>query len=141
MFWVDRQNPQKSFIIWYMILYKLQDLILMSPAKRDRLITINLFLSLGVNILLWVLLFFNFWQNSRYIVLGYNIYFGISAFGLWYQVLIMPLIGLVVILLNFALSFAWYLSEKIISYALATVASIINIILFLAALIIIYVNI
>ena len=124
-----------------MILYKLQDLILMSPAKRDRIIVINLFLSSVINLLLWGLLIFNFWQSPNFIVLGYNIYFGISGFGPWYYILIMPLIGLLVIVLNFSVSLAWYLREKILSYFLAFVASVVNIIIFLAALIIIYINI
>lgn len=113
----------------------------MSPAKRDRLILFNLYFSGGMNILLWVILLFNFWQSSKFIVLGYNIYFGISSFGPWYKVLLLPAIGLVVILLNFSLSFSMYLREKIICYTLSSVASIVNLIIFLAALIIIRVNI
>lgn len=113
----------------------------MSPAKRDRLVMMNLFLSVAINVVLWALLIFNFWQSSKYVVLGYNIYFGISDFGPWYQSLVMPILGLVVIFLNFSLGFSLYLKEKILSYFLAFVASIFNIIIFLAALIIIYVNI
>lgn len=124
-----------------MILYRLWDSILMSPAKRDRLIIMNLFLSFALNIVLWALLIFNFFPANQYIVLGYNIYFGISAFGRWYQVLIMPTLGLAVILINLYLSLLLYLREKIISYFLAFTSSIVNIIFFLAALIIIYVNI
>lgn len=124
-----------------MILYKIQDSILMSPAKRDRLIIMNLFLSVLINAIMWVLLIFNFWQDSQYIVLGYNIYFGISSFGPWYQILLMPILGVAVILLNFSLSFSLYLKEKILSYSLAFIASIFNFIIFLAANIIIYVNI
>ncbi len=112
----------------------------MSPAKRDRLVLFNLFLSLSLNLMLWIGLLFNFAQSSKFIVLGYNIYFGISSFGPWYQVLLMPLIGLIVIALNFSICFSLYLREKIISYFLAFVASITNLIFFLAALIIIYVN-
>lgn len=124
-----------------MILYRLWDSILMSPAKRDRLIIMNLFLSFALNIVLWALLIFNFFPANQYIVLGYNIYFGISAFGRWYQVLIMPTLGLAVILINLYLSLLLYLKEKLISYFLAFTSSIVNIIFFLAALIIIYVNI
>lgn len=124
-----------------MILYKLQDSILTSPAKRDRLIIMNLFLSVVLNILLWILLVFNFLPANQYVVLGYNIYFGISSFGPWYRVLIMPALGSVIILLNFSLSFSLYLRERLVSYFLSFTASIFNIIIFLAALIIIYVNI
>ncbi|MDO8668802.1 MAG: hypothetical protein Q7K65_00730 [Candidatus Buchananbacteria bacterium] len=101
----------------------------------------NLFLSVLINAIMWVLLIFNFWQDSQYIVLGYNIYFGISSFGPWYQILLMPILGVAVILLNFSLSFSLYLKEKILSYSLAFIASIFNFIIFLAANIIIYVNI
>lgn len=113
----------------------------MSPAKRDRLIIMNLLLSVAINIVLWALLILNFWFSREYIILGYNIYFGISSFGPWYQVLLMPILGLLVILVNFSLSFSLYLKEKIISYLLSLVATIFSAIIFLAALIIIYVNI
>jgi len=124
-----------------MILYKIQDSILKSPAKRDRLIISNLFLSLTINIFLWFFLLYNFWQANQYVVLGYNIYFGISLLGHWYQILIMPIMGLVVIAFNFSLGFYFYLKERLISYFLAGIASVFNIIVLLAALIIIYVNI
>lgn len=124
-----------------MILYKIQDSILMSPAKRDRIIVASLAISLVINVVLWVLLIFNFVQGSQYVVLGYNIYFGISAFGPWYKVLLMPALALLVILFNFPLAFSVYLKEKMMSYFLSFVALLCNIIIFLAALIIIYVNI
>lgn len=124
-----------------MILYQLQDSILMSPGRRDKLILMNLFLSLALNMVLWLLLILNFWQAREYIILGYNIYFGISAFGQWYQILLLPLLGLIVILLNFSLSFYLYLKEKLISYFLASTALIFHLIIFLASVIIIYVNI
>ncbi|PIS06166.1 MAG: hypothetical protein COT80_01175 [Candidatus Buchananbacteria bacterium CG10_big_fil_rev_8_21_14_0_10_33_19] len=124
-----------------MILYKIQDSILMSPAKRDKLVMTSLLFSVVINTFLWILLIFNFWQGSEYIVLSYNIYFGISGFGLWYQVLLMPAMGLLFIIFNFAIAFYVYLKEKIISYFLSFGALLVNIIIFLAALIIINVNI
>ncbi|NCN07526.1 hypothetical protein GW933_02420 [Candidatus Falkowbacteria bacterium] len=113
----------------------------MSPAKRDKLVMTSLLFSVVINTFLWILLIFNFWQGSEYIVLSYNIYFGISGFGLWYQVLLMPAMGLLFIIFNFAIAFYVYLKEKIISYFLSFGALLVNIIIFLAALIIINVNI
>ena len=124
-----------------MIFYKLQELILKSPAKRDRLILANLFLAIAIDMAIWLLLIFNFWRSSEYIVLGYNIYFGISSFGHWYQVLLLPILGLIIIIFNFTLAFNLYLKEKILSYFLALGSLIFNILILITSLIIIYVNI
>jgi hypothetical protein len=123
------------------MLYKFQDKVLMSPAKRDKIILIGLVLSVLINVVTWVTLFFVFWQDPEYIVLGYNIYFGISYLGPWYNILLMPLLGALVILFNYVFSFSFYLKEKILSYFLAVTALAFNILMLLSAAVLIYVNI
>jgi hypothetical protein len=124
-----------------MILYKLQDLILMSPAKRNKVILVNIILSLLINIVVWVAFIVVFRGSDEYIVLGYNMYFGISSLGPWYQILIMPAIGAFVILLNFGLCFYLYLKDRTLSYFLAVATSVFNVLMALASFILIYVNI
>ena len=124
-----------------MLFYQWRDSILTSPAKRDKIILANLLLSLAINVFLWLTLILVLSARGQYIILGYNMYFGISAFGPWYNILLIPILSLLVIALNFSLSFYLYLKEIILSYFLAAVALIFNLLLLVSALIIIYVNI
>ena len=124
-----------------MIFYQWRDSILTSPAKRDKIILANLLLSLAINVFIWLALILVLGARGQYIILGYNMYFGISAFGPWYNILLIPILSLLVIALNFSLSFYLYLKEIILSYFLAAVALIFNLLLLVSALIIIYVNI
>ena len=124
-----------------MIFYQWRDSILTSPAKRDKIILANLLLSLAINVFIWLALILVLGARGQYIILGYNMYFGISAFGPWYSILLMPILSLLVIALNFSLSFYLYLKEIILSYFLAAVALVFNLLLLVSALIIIYVNI
>ena len=124
-----------------MMLYRFSDAILMSPAKRDRIILLNLVFSAFINIVTWIALFFAFSGSIEYIVLRYNIYFGISYLGPWYNILFLPILGILVFLINFSFSFYFYIKEKILSYFLAVTASVFNVLMLLAAAILIYVNI
>jgi len=124
-----------------MIFYQWRDSILTSPAKRDKIILANLLLSLAINVFIWLALILVLGARGQYIILGYNMYFGISAFGPWYNILLIPILSLLVIALNFSLSFYLYLKEIILSYFLAAVALVFNLLLLVSALIIIYVNI
>lgn len=114
--------------------------IFSSPAKRDRIILVNLFLSLLINVSLWAVLLFNFWQMPEYIVTRYNIYFGISALNAWYWILLMPLLGLVIFVINFLLAFNLYLKQKFLSYFLSFGVLAFNFVLLLAGLLLVYEN-
>lgn len=123
-----------------MLLLKLRELIYDNPAKRDKIIITNLVLCLLVNVILWVLLLLKFWNFGEYIILDYNIYFGISMLGPWYQVLIMPLLGLLAIIIDFLLSFYMYLKNLLVSRCLVFTALGINLIILVAGLFLILVN-
>ncbi len=123
-----------------MLLLKLRELIYDNPAKRNRIIIFDLVLCLLVNIVLWVLLLLKFWNFGEYIILDYNIYFGISMLGPWYQILIMPLLGLAVIAVDFLLAFKVYLKNILVSYFLIFAALGFNLIMLAAGLFLIFVN-
>lgn len=123
-----------------MFLLKLRELIYDNPAKRDKSIIISLILSLLVNITLWVLLLAKFWNFSEYVILDYNIYFGISLLGPWYQILLMPLLGLAAIAADFLLAFHLYLKNLLVSRFLVFVALGFNLILLTGGLFLMFVN-
>lgn len=119
---------------------KIWETIISGPAKRDKIIIINLILSLLINLVLWAVLIFNFWLLPEYIVLRYNIYFGINSLGPWYIIFLLPLFGVLVLAINYWLSFYFYLKEKILSYFLSFAAFIFNLLMLLAGWLLILVN-
>ena len=123
------------------LFYKVRDLIETSPAKRDRLILASMIAVAALNLALWVLAPLFFWQYNEYIVLQYNIYFGISSLGPWTMLLLIPLGALLFSALNFSLSFLFFLKNKLLSYLLAVSAVIGNFVSLCAMILIIYINI
>ncbi|MEI6627094.1 MAG: hypothetical protein WCL61_00715 [bacterium] len=123
-----------------MILSFLEEKIKTNPARRDKVILINALLALVFNVALWVLFLYYFHSASEYIVLKYNIYFGISDLGLWYYVLFLPLIGLLVLLINYFVALLIFLRNTYFSYLLSFSSSIVNLLLLIAGLFLIYKN-
>jgi len=114
--------------------------ILFNSYFNDRVVKINFFLSLFINISLWLLVL---WQTKNFdelIPLLYNIYFGIDLLGFWYQIYLLPGLGLLFFLVNFALAGILYSKEKIISYFLVGGSTFSQIIFFLATIFIILIN-
>lgn len=123
-----------------MIAFKFQELILSGTARRDKLVLVNLAVGLLANVILWIILVFNFWGSVEYIILRYNIYFGISSFGPWWRILLLPLIGLLILVINFGNAFYFHFHNRILSYFLSFGAAGLNIILLAAGLLLIYIN-
>jgi len=74
-----------------------------------------IFVMVLINISNWILLYVKFKPQSNPIYLHYNIYFGIDLIGPWYQIYIIPVIGLVIIIVNSLFSILLYKKEKIVS--------------------------
>lgn len=123
-----------------MLLFKFREAVLSSPAKRDKSIIISFILALAANALIWLALIFNFRESPEYVISYYNIYFGISALNNWLVLLLAPLFGLAVLILNFLFSFFFYLKYQILSYFLSLSALIFNLFLLAFGLLIIHIN-
>lgn len=123
-----------------MLFFNFREAVTASPAKRDKVILANLFFGLFINVGTWAALIFNFQPVQEYIILRYNIYFGISSLGPWFFLLIIPLIGLLIIVVNYLFAFYLYLKEQLLSYYLSFAASVFNLILLVAAALLIYQN-
>lgn len=85
---------------------------------KDRLLVFLFGLALLVNLGCAWLLYSKFHALSEFVPLHYNIYFGIDLFGPWYQIMVMPLSGLVFLLVNTTLSIILYVRVKLVSYLL-----------------------
>lgn len=123
-----------------MLLLNLRELIYDNPAKRDKVIMITFLFCLAVNAALWALLLLRFWNFGDYIILDYNVYFGISMLGPWYQILMMPFLGLLIIAADFLLSFYFYLKNILVSRTLAITALGFNLIMLAGGLFLMFVN-
>ncbi|MFA5106932.1 MAG: hypothetical protein WC497_01235 [Patescibacteria group bacterium] len=84
----------------------------------DRIVLVTVSLALILTGLVSWLLYTKFHQQTEFVPLHYNIYFGIDLYGPWYQILTLPATGLGLLFINFILSFILYKRVKLFSYAL-----------------------
>lgn len=105
----------------------------------NRVISLLMILSLLVNFSIFILFLvkIGFRQN---IPLHYNVYFSIDLMGDWYQLLVIPFFGLLVILINQSIVTFIYLKERMLAYFLTGSTLAIQILLLLASLAIIWLN-
>jgi len=86
---------------------------------RSSLIQWVLIGSLIVNVANWALIAFFNRPVDFPIILHYNVYFGVDVIGDWWQVYLMPLIGLLILLVNAILGYLFYQQkERIVAHLL-----------------------
>ncbi len=107
---------------------------------RDKITKTSLFFSLFLNIIIWIFLVSQVKSFSELIPLHYNIYFGIDLLGPWYQVFILPLLGLAILIVNNLLAKIFLAEKRILSYFLVVASSLIQFLLLIASFMIIFVN-
>jgi len=117
-----------------------------NPYREDRLVKVNLLISLIVNIITWAALYvklspFSYLNEYGQIYLHYNIYFGIDNIGNWYNVFIIPILGLFFIVFNNILALIFYLEDRLISYFLVFSQTLLQLVLLIAAIFVILLNI
>jgi hypothetical protein len=127
----------KFIFISYQI-HKIRD----SFKKRNRFIFIGFGLCLLLNLVNWGFLYLKFplVKGLSIIPLHYNIYFGIDLIGLPLRIFILPLFGFLVGLLNFVLSYIFYIKEKLLSYFFVISTILIEIFLIIASFFVILIN-
>ena len=98
-------------------------------------------LSLAANLINWVILKIWIKPVNFPIILHYNVYFGVDMIGGYRQVYLLPLIGLIIFVINSALSMYFYVQkERIASYILLMAALMIQLSLMVASLSVILIN-
>lgn len=115
-------------------------LTLYSYFLKDRFVRINLFLAGGLNIILWLWLFWQTKDFSGHIALHYNIYFGIDLLGSWFNLFYLPALGLAIFLFNLAIGAISFEREKILGYFLVGAATLNQVLLLLAAFFVVFIN-
>ena len=97
-------------------------------------------LSLVINLLIWLTLWWRIPISSDWLPLHYNIYFGIDWLAPWSYIFLTPLVGLAIILFNTTIVIWLQLKELFLSQLLLWVGLFIQllIVLYLAVLIFYY---
>ena len=104
-------------------------------------VKVNLTLNLLLNVGLWLFLIWQVEKFSPLIPLHYNIYFGIDLLGPWYQIFLLPILGLAIFLFNLFLGIIFFKPERrLISYFLVGAATLVQLIILLAGLVIAILN-
>ncbi|MFA5211043.1 MAG: hypothetical protein WC414_00885 [Patescibacteria group bacterium] len=79
-------------------------------------------------------------RNIGQVFLHYNILFGVDRIGSWGQIFILPLTGLLFFLLNEILAWFFYSKDKMISYFLNICSILLNIFVFVAVILTVFIN-
>ncbi len=100
----------------------------------QRLVTIAYSLVILVNAAMWLSIFVFLDRTQVITILHYNIYFGPDTFGNWYDLMILPGIGLAVAILDFALTSWVWKRDRYLAYV-ATVGAVATQLVLMVALI------
>ncbi len=107
---------------------------------KDRLIFVSILSAAIFNIILWLVVSGKFGWSLEKIPLHFNVVYGIDLLGSARQLYVLPLIGAVLFGLNIWLSAIIYSREKLYVYFLVFASLFIQIVLFVALVLIIAVN-
>ncbi len=115
-------------------------IIIARPYWRDKQIMTILFLSVLLNIFIWIFLIQNQKENGYPIILHYNLFFGVDYLGNYEKIYLIPLSGSIVIIVNSILGHLLYLKEKLAVYFLVFIIFIVQIFLLINSYLIIKIN-
>lgn len=106
----------------------------------QKLTSIGYSLAVIGNATSWLLLWWLVPQQAPSTILHYNVFFGPDAFGSWYQLFVLPAIGLAVMLLNgYGTWWLWRI-DRFLSYSLTSGAVAVQVVVLIAVILLIRVN-
>ncbi len=102
---------------------------------KDRVILLSILVHLGLNLTNWAILFFGLKSFRGYPVpIHYTILGGVDLLGEWYKLLLLPLTGGLILIINAALGFFSYKREKLLSFLLVGVGLLCQVLLLVISL-------
>ena len=101
----------------------------MPILPKNKIIHWNFIISFILNLLLWLFLYWRIQPQVEPVVLRSNIYFGISLIGGWYTGFFWPLIGLIILIINFILANIFIKNQRFLAYFLMLTATLCQIVL------------
>ena len=96
--------------------------------------------ALGINFAIWLWLLIQFPPTRETVFLHYNVLFGVDLVGPWSGLLLLPIVGLVILLLNTVLGWLTYQYDSFISTVLLVAATCSQLFLFLAMYLLVFLN-
>ncbi len=114
---------------------------LRKSSKTYRITTIVSLVLLALVFLLPVWRIVPLSENQPFLPLHYNIYFGVDSFGPWYNVFVLPILGLVFILLNNYFQTLFFKREKFLTLLFAYTTVVIEAVLLVGMALIVILNI
>lgn len=109
-------------------------------ALQNKLFIVSFIIAALLNIGSWVALYTFLPYSDLPVILTYNIYFGISLIGAWYQLFFLPLSGSICLMLNATLGILLHRKEPILINMLQFATVMIQLILMAATVLIIQIN-
>lgn len=107
---------------------------------KNKIIRWNFIISFILNLLLWLFLYWRIQPQVEPVVLRSNIYFGISLIGEWWRVFSWPLIGLIILIINFILANIFIKDQRFLAYFLILTATLCQMILIIISLFAVLLN-
>ncbi len=106
---------------------------------RDKLIKSSLGAAVFINAALWAYLLFSI-KSSETIFLHYTIHFGVDLVGSLADLLMLPLLGLFLILINFIIAYFLYDNLKRLGLLLAVATTVIQVFLLVEGFFLVFLN-
>lgn len=107
---------------------------------KDRLVLISLVFAVLINIIQWGLIYIKIAPNGQNILLHYNVIYGTDLVDSGYFAYLIPGIALIFLALNFLCALWLYGKEKLSSYFLSAATVAVQIIFFVAAVVLVVAN-
>ena len=85
---------------------------------KDKFLVWGYIVTVLLNFLLFIFTYLKINELTDTIILRYTASMGVDAMGEWYKVFILALLGSIIILINFTLSYIIIDKEKLLSYIL-----------------------
>lgn len=128
--------------------YRFVDKIKGSPGRKNRTLIICTIIGMILNLFIWSLIFFRLRPivkllpaDQAFIPLHYNTYLGVDNFGPWYNIFILPALGLLIFIVNSLLAATIYNRKDILSYFLVITNMATQFVLLVSTIFIILINI
>lgn len=106
----------------------------------QRLVAIAYSLVILMNAAMWLSLLLLLDRTQVITILHYNIYFGPDTFGHWYELMILPGVGLAVAVIDFALTTWMWRRDRFLAYVATAGAVATQIVLLISVILMILTN-
>lgn len=115
--------------------------LVMKPFFRDKLNLLLIILSLLLNLSIWFILKSKLTRSGFPMNLHYNVYFGVDYLGKYGESFVIPIVGIIVIAVNFFLGEYFFNRSKILSRLITISSIVIQIFLIIGAISVMMLNI